>query len=134
MIAGLGVDLVRIERIARARTRHGTRFLSRVYTEGEIGDCLGRKDPNQGFAVRFAAKEAAMKALATGWASGVGWRDFEVGKTQSGAPTLTLSGRAGQIAAEMGVSKVFVSLSHDGVYAVATVVFERKGGTDDSSS
>lgn len=127
MIAGLGVDLVRIERIAAARTRHGARFLNRVYTEAEIGDCLGRKDPDQGLAVRFAAKEAAMKALSTGWASGVGWRDFEVGKTQSGAPTLTLSGRAGEIAVEKGVSNVLVSLSHDGVYAVATVVLEAEG-------
>lgn len=127
MIAGLGVDLVRIERIARARERHGLRFLSRVFSEAEINECLGRVDPDQGFAVRFAAKEAAMKALGTGWASGVAWRDFEVGKTPSGAPTLTLSGRAAQIAGESGVSNVFVSLSHDGVYAVATVVLEGNG-------
>ena len=113
-----GVDIIEIERIANVLERWGSRFLRRIYTEGEISYCRGRA---QNLAVRFAAKEAAMKALGTG-VRGVGWKDIEVVRGQGGAPSIRLYGRALRRAETMGVKELALSLSHSKEYAVAFVV------------
>jgi holo-[acyl-carrier protein] synthase len=78
MIVGVGIDIVSVERIRSSREKHGQRFVEKILTPGEIELCMGRKSPDEGFAARFAAKEAGMKALATGFDQGVGWHDVEV--------------------------------------------------------
>ncbi|MBI5441999.1 MAG: holo-ACP synthase [Deltaproteobacteria bacterium] len=123
MILGLGLDLVEVARIRRLREARGERFLDRVYTPGEREACAGRREPDEGLAARFAAKEAAMKALGTGWTEGVAWRDFEV-VSEGGPPRLQLSGVAARRAAELGVGRVHLTLSHDAGVAGAVVVFE----------
>ncbi|MCE2405639.1 MAG: holo-ACP synthase [Dehalococcoidia bacterium] len=113
-----GVDIIEIERIRQAFERWGDRFLRRIYTEGEASYCRGRA-PN--LAGRFAAKEAAMKALGTGL-RGVGWKDIEVVRNQAGAPSVRLHGRAKVRAETLGVRELSLSLSHSRNYAVAFVV------------
>lgn len=113
-----GVDIIEIERIRQAFERWGDRFLRRIYTEGEASYCRGRA-PN--LAGRFAAKEAAMKALGTGL-RGVGWKDIEVVRNQAGAPSVRLHGRAKIRAETLGVRELSLSLSHSRNYAVAFVV------------
>ena len=113
-----GVDIIEIERIQRALERWGDRFLRRIYTEDEAAYCRGRP-PN--LAGRFAAKEAAMKALGTGL-RGVGWKDIEVVRASSGAPSVLLHGRAKARAEKLGVREMSLSLSHSRSYAVAFVV------------
>ena len=113
-----GVDIIEIERIRQAFERWGDRFLRRIYTEDEASYCRGRP-PN--LAGRFAAKEAAMKALGTGL-RGVGWKDIEVVRNQAGAPSVRLHGRAKVRAETLGVRELSLSLSHSRNYAVAFVV------------
>ena len=113
-----GVDIIEIERIQRVLDRWGQRFLDRIYTEGEISYCRQRA---QNLAVRFAAKEATMKALGTGL-RGVGWKDIEVVRGQGGAPSIQLYGRANLRAEKLGVEELALSLSHSRDYAVAFVV------------
>ena len=113
-----GVDIIEIERIQSALERWGQRFLHRIYTEEEITYCRGRA---QNLAVRFAAKEAAMKALGTG-VRGVGWKDIEVVRSQGGAPSIRLHGRALVRAEKLGVRELALSMSHSKSYAVASVV------------
>jgi holo-[acyl-carrier protein] synthase len=113
-----GVDIIEIPRIRRVVERYGDRFLERIYTAGEITYCRGRA-PN--LAARFAAKEAAMKALGTG-VRGVGWKDIEVVRHPSGAPGILLHGRAKARAQRLGVVEIALSLSHSQEYAVAFVV------------
>lgn len=125
MIVGLGLDFIGVDRIRSARQRHGERFLRRVFTEAEIETCLGRSDPDPSFAARFAAKEAGMKALGTGWAGGVAWRDFEVLSTADAPPRFSLSGRGAARAAALGVTGAHVSLTHEAGFAAAVVVLER---------
>lgn len=112
-----GVDIIEIDRIQTVLERWGQRFLHRIYTEGEISYCRGRA-PN--LAARFAAKEATMKALGTG-TKGVGWREIEVVRKESGAPAICLYGRAQLRAKKMGVMELALSLSHSRDYAVAFV-------------
>jgi holo-[acyl-carrier protein] synthase len=123
VIVGLGLDLVDASRIRRLRERRGEHFLRRVFTEAETESSLGRADPDLHLAARFAAKEAAMKALGTGWAQGVGWRDCEVVST-GGPPGLRLHGEAARRAESLGARKAHLSLSHDGGVAAAVVVLE----------
>ena len=113
-----GVDIIEIERIQRVLERWGQRFLNRIYTEGERAYCRGR---SQNLAARFAAKEAAMKALGTGL-RGVGWKDVEVVRGEGGAPSIRLHGRALGRAEKLGVKDLSLSLSHSRHYAVAFVV------------
>src|SRR6267154_6019652 len=103
MIVGTGIDIAEVPRIAQALARYGDRFLHRVFTEGEIRYCDSKANRVERYAARFAAKEAAMKALGTGWSRGVRWRDCEVVRLPGGRPSLTFHGRAGQIAAQLGV-------------------------------
>ncbi len=115
-----GVDIIEISRISQVLERYGQRFLDRIYTPGEISYCSGR-GPN--LAVRFAAKEATMKALGTG-VKGVGWKDIEVTRHSSGAPSILLHGRAERCAQRLGVQDISISLSHCHEYAVAFVVIQ----------
>ncbi|PKB68544.1 MAG: holo-[acyl-carrier-protein] synthase [SAR202 cluster bacterium Io17-Chloro-G4] len=119
---GTGVDIIEISRVAGVFERYGQRFLNRIYTPDEIAYCRGRV-PN--LAGRFAAKEAVMKALGTG-VRGVGWRDIEVARHESGAPSILLHGRAKSRAQRLGVCDISVSMSHSRDYAVAFVVVQRE--------
>jgi holo-[acyl-carrier protein] synthase len=127
MIVGTGVDIVETERIAQAFERHGERFTRRLYTPGEIDYCERFKNKAERYAARFAAKEAAFKALGTGWGEGVRWLDVEVTHQPSGKPELLLTGRAGQLARELGVARTAVTISHSDRYVVAQVIFESDG-------
>lgn len=127
MIVGTGVDLVETERIRQALERYGERFFKRLYTPGEIAYCERFKNKAERYAARFAAKEAAFKALGTGWREGVRWVDVEVTHEPSGKPILTLTGRAEQLARQLGVTRAQVSISHADRYSVAQVILETDG-------
>lgn len=127
MIVGTGVDIVETPRIEQALERHGERFSRRLYTPAEIAYCEKFKQRGERYAARFAAKEAAFKALGTGWRNGVRWLDVEVTHQPSGKPELVLRGRAEELARELGVTRASVSLSHAERYVVAQVIFESDG-------
>jgi holo-[acyl-carrier protein] synthase len=124
MIAGIGVDLCEVDRMESAIARHGERLLARIYTEGERAYCESKANRMERFAGRFAAKEAAMKAIGTGWRRGVGWRDFEVTRAASGQPVIVFHGVARRIADELGVTRALVSITHIRSLAMAQVVLE----------
>ncbi|MGH9775707.1 MAG: holo-ACP synthase [Candidatus Acidiferrales bacterium] len=124
MIVGLGIDIAEIDRIKAAMARHGRAFCERVFTAAEISYCEGHRNKFERYAGRFAAKEAAMKALGTGWRGGVRWRDFEVKNLRGGKPKLEISGVAGEIAGRLGVRNVSLSITHSGNLALAQVIFE----------
>lgn len=124
-IRGLGVDLVDVARVRALLERHGDRFKERTFTTGEIAYCDGGADPAIHYAARFAAKEAAAKALGTGlWAEGVDWKDFEVTRAENGRPGLRLHGAAASHAAALGVRHAHLSLSHTRELALAQVILE----------
>lgn len=123
MIVGLGTDLVGIERIRGVHARQGRRFLDRVYTAAEQAYCLAAQDPSERLAARWAAKEAAMKALGTGWAKGIDFRQIEV-VSGEGPPRLALSGEAAAAAGRLGAERFHLSISHSDGMAVATVIAE----------
>jgi len=127
MIIGLGVDIAEVARIRAAIERHGDRFVNRVFTALEIAYCRRHKNGYERFAARFAAKEAAMKALGTGWRRGVTWRDLEVSNAASGRPQLKLSGKALELYDAMGGQNIVVSLTHTLEYGLAEVIIEGKG-------
>ena len=118
-VKGVGVDLAQIPRLRRVVERWDDRFLRRVFTDDEIAYCRRRRDPIPHLAARFAAKEATLKALGTGLSMGVNWRELEVRRERGQAPTMVLSGRTQAIARAKGASRVLLSLSHDGDYAMA---------------
>lgn len=118
-VKGVGVDLAQIPRLRRVVERWDDRFLRRVFTDDEIAYCRRRRDPIPHFAARFAAKEATLKALGTGLSMGVNWRELEVRRERGQAPTMVLRGRTQAIARAKGASRVLLSLSHDGDYAMA---------------
>lgn len=124
MIAGIGVDIVDVERIAGVIARRGDKFINRVFTEQEISYCRRCAHPHERFAARFAAKEAALKALRVGWQNGTRFKDVEVSSDELGAPHVQLRGRAVEISREMGITRMHLTLSHDRRYAVAYVVAE----------
>lgn len=122
-LIGHGIDLVEIDRIARLMERHGDRFLERVYTVIERDYCMAQtKRHLEHLAGRFAAKEAALKALGTGLSGGIQWTDVQVRREASGQPVLELSGEAGRIADERGITSWSLSLSHDRSHAVASAL------------
>lgn len=124
MILGMGTDLAEVERIEQSVERYGERFLTRVYTDLESGYSMRKKNFAERLAGRFAAKEAGMKAIGTGWRRGVTWKDFEVVNEPSGKPTLRLSGVAAQVAAQMGVKSIALSITHTATMAMAVVILE----------
>ena len=121
-IIGHGVDLVDVARIAESVERHGQRFLDRVFTRAEQAYAGESKRRFEHLAARFAAKEAALKALGTGWRSGIAWTDIEVTTEPSGAPALCITGCAAEIAAERGIAAWHISLSHTEAQAMASVI------------
>lgn len=124
MIVGLGVDMEEITRIGEAIRRHGRPFLDRIFTPAEIAYCERHRDPVERYAARFAAKEATMKALGTGWGKRVRWRDIEVGRQPGGRPTIILHGAAREHAERMGARHVSLSITHSGNFALAEVILE----------
>src|ERR1700692_2927478 len=124
MIIGLGIDVEDVERVKDAIERQGERFLKRIVTEKERAYCEQFKDKYERYAGRFAVKEAAMKALGTGWSRGVRWVDVEVVRHASGRPSLAVEGGAKKIADAMGVKNIAVSITHTSEQAIAQVIFE----------
>lgn len=124
MILGIGLDIVEVARIRSLLERHAERAKERTFTSGEAAFCDGCADPAMHYAARFAAKEAAAKALGTGFAQGVSWRDIEVAREESGAPRLVLHGSAKKLAADKGVTRAHVTLTHTRETAAAQVILE----------
>jgi holo-[acyl-carrier protein] synthase len=124
MILGVGTDLAEVERIRESIARFGDRFLNRIYTARERAYAASKANPVERLAARFAAKEAGMKAIGTGWSQGVKWQDFAVVNEKSGRPTLELGGVAKGKADEMGVTRISLSLTHTSALAFAVVILE----------
>jgi holo-[acyl-carrier protein] synthase len=124
VIAGIGVDLVSIPRFAQLMERRGDAAIARFFTAAEAERCRASKSALESFAGRFAAKEAFFKALGTGWGLGGRWTEVEVVSAPSGAPSLRLSGRAAEAAAEQGISRIHLSITHTDDTAAAFVVLE----------
>ncbi len=125
MILGLGTDITEVHRIQASLDRYGQPFLDRIYTPGEIAYCQARKKTAaQSYAARFAAKEAAAKALGTGISRGVTWRELEVVRNRGEAPQILLHGRAAEIAQKLGITRLTLSLTHTNALAMAVVVAE----------
>lgn len=124
MIVGIGIDTVEVTRINASIQRFGQRFLARVFTPGEIRYCDSKMNRLERYAARFAAKEAAFKAIGTGWRGGVTWLDVEVQREPSGRPTLAMTGKAAEYAARLGARRFWVSLTHTGEHAMAQVILE----------
>ena len=126
VITGIGIDLCEIARIRRAlEGPQGARFRARVFTDDEQRYCERRRATRfQSYAARFAAKEAAMKALGTGWGDGVAWRDIEVRRAEPAAPEIVLHGRAAEIARGRGMVRWHLALSHTAAAAIAWVLAE----------
>ena len=124
MIVGMGIDIVEVHRIAAVIKAQKERFLRRVYTLNEVAYCEQFKNRFERYAARFAVKEAAMKALGTGWSRGVRWVDLEITRERGGRPTLTLKGEARKIADRLGVKRIAISITHTAEQALAQVIFE----------
>lgn len=127
MILGTGIDLAEVARIREAVERYGRRFLERVFTPAEIAYVERKANRYERYAARFAAKEAGMKALGTGWRRGVRWQDFEVRNQASGRPALLLHGAAAEYARQLGVERIHLSLTHTETMAQAFVILEGRG-------
>ncbi len=124
MIVGTGIDIAEVPRIRRSIERFGERFLQRVFTSGEIRYCDSKANRFERYAARFAAKEAAMKALGTGWNHGVRWRDCEVIRLPGGRPTIAFHGKAAEFAAKLGMKNAALSITHTTEQAIAQVILE----------
>jgi holo-[acyl-carrier protein] synthase len=125
MIYGIGVDIVEVAKVASSIHDYGDTYLNRMFTPKEIQYCNETSNPIERYAARIAAKEAAMKALSTGWDAGVQWHDFEILNEESGQPILLVHGTAKRLLTELVISKYWVSLSHVPDYAIAQVIFEK---------
>lgn len=124
MLLGIGVDIVEVAKVADSIREYGNPYLEKLFTPREIEYCESAAIPLQRYAGRIAVKEAAMKALSTGWGQGVEWLDFEVMNEPSGQPTLQVYGTGARLFEERGISKIFVSISHIPEFAIALVVLE----------
>ncbi len=118
-IFGIGTDIVECLRIAQMIERHGELFLRRVYTQTEIGYCSARKAATQHYAGRWAAKEAVLKSMGTGWARGISWQDIEIRNDVGGKPSIALAGGARDVCEEEGICDVMISISHCRSHATA---------------
>jgi holo-[acyl-carrier protein] synthase len=123
-VVSTGIDIVEIARLEASMARHPERFGRRVFTDAERAYCEGRAKPAIHFAGRFAAKEAVLKALRTGWAKGIGWTNVEVTSGSAGEPSVVLTGGAAERAQAMGIERIHISISHTDSHAVASAVAE----------
>lgn len=121
-IIGIGTDITECLRIARMIERHGELFINRVYTPEEIKYCQSRAQSTQHFTGRWAAKEAILKALGTGWRRGIGWRDIEVRNEAGGKPIVAVRGGVKEVVEQLGITKLLVSISHCRTYATAYAI------------
>ena len=126
-VRGIGVDVVHLPRLRAALDRWQDRFLARVFTDQEVAYCRARRDPIPHLGARFAAKEASLKALGTGLSLGVRWREIEVRRPRGQAPELVLTGRSRQIGLARGGTRMLVTLTHDGEYAIAQAMLVGDG-------
>ena len=124
MIVGTGIDIAEVDRIEQSIKRFGTRFTERIFTPAEIRYCESKANQAERYAARFAAKEAGMKAIGTGWSRGVRWRDIEVQRLPGGRPTLVFHGKAGEFFAGLGANRAHLSLTHTRETAMAVVILE----------
>ncbi len=121
-IIGIGTDITECLRIARMIERHGELFISRVYTPEEISYCQSRAQATQHFTGRWAAKEAILKALGTGWRKGISWRDVEIRNEPAGRPIVSMHGGAKDVVQQLGIAKMLVSISHCRTHATAYAI------------
>ncbi len=121
-IIGIGTEITECLRIARMIERYGETFLRRVYTTGEIQYCQSRKQATQHFTGRWAAKEAVLRALGTGWQPGIAWHDLEIRSEPGGRPTVAVRGGAREVVEQAGIAQVLVSISHCRTHAVAYAI------------
>jgi len=127
MVYGIGIDIVEIDRFERALARWGNRLCERIFTPRELSACGNRVRPGRHLAVRFAAKEAFLKAAGIGMFQGVAWREIEILNDSSGRPYLQISGKADRICQDRGINKMLLSMSHEANYGVANVLLEADG-------
>lgn len=126
-ILGIGTDIIEVPRIGRMIEQHGELFLRRVYTDREIHYCQARKHAFEHFAGRWAAKEAILKAIGTGWAKGICWTDMEIRHDPAGGPRVLVRGGARDAALRRGISEIRISISHCRTYATAFAIAVRNG-------
>jgi holo-[acyl-carrier protein] synthase len=124
MIVGTGIDIAEVPRIGDAIDQFGERFLLRIFTEQEREYCDSKANRTERYAARFAAKEASMKALGTGWNHGLRWRDIEVHRQPGQRPTIRFHGKAAEFARRLGATNIALSLSHTPEQAIASVILE----------
>jgi holo-[acyl-carrier protein] synthase len=124
MIVGTGIDITEVERVRQTIERFGRRFIERVFTEEEIRYCESKANRAERYAARFAAKEAGMKAIGTGWNRGVAWRDVEVRRSPGSRPMITFHGKAAEFFTMLGATRAHLSLTHTKEFAMAQVMLE----------
>lgn len=122
MVVGHGIDVVEIPRLAGMLSRHGDRFIERVFTPAEREYCRGKKREMEHLAGRFAAKEAVLKVLGTGWSGKIAWQDIEVTNNPAGQPSVTLTGESARVAADLKIRRILISISHTGSWAAASAI------------
>jgi holo-[acyl-carrier protein] synthase len=130
-VLGIGTDITECLRIARMIERHGELFVNRVYTPAEIAYCQSRKQATQHFTGRWAAKEAILKAIGTGWRRGISWRDMEIRNDAGGKPVVTVRGGVKEVCEQLGVTKLLVTISHCRTHATAYAIAvgkDKEGG------
>ncbi len=132
-IYGIGTDITECLRIAQMIERHGELFITRVYTPDEIQYCQSRKQSTQHFAGRWAAKEAVLKAVGTGWRRGISWRDVEIKNQLGGKPTVALHAGLRDVADDLGIGQVLISISHCRTHATAYALALERSDTEDPS-
>ena len=125
LIHGIGIDIVEIDRVAALIAKWDERFLGKVFFQDEIDYCRSRRSFAQHFAARIAAKEAASKALGTGWRNGVHWKTVQVARQPGARPTIRLHGRAQELADQWGVGAIHLTMSHSNSHAIAEDLMER---------
>jgi holo-[acyl-carrier protein] synthase len=124
MIVGTGIDIAEVGRIANSIARFGRRFIERIFTAEEIRYCESKANKAERYAGRFAAKEAAMKAIGTGWNHGVTWRDVEVRRAPGSRPTMVFHNRAEEFFRKLGAVRAHLSITHTKDSAMAQVILE----------
>ncbi len=124
MVYGIGIDIIKIDRFEKALERWGDRLCTRVFTPQEVAACLKKAHPGRHLALRFAAKEAFLKAIGIGMFQGVAWKEIEILNDSLGRPQISIMGKAEKICQEKGTKEIFVSISHEEEYGVAQVILE----------